>query len=125
MTTSTRAEMTEHLASVPSARGPSPGRKRLSKGTLRAWAWAASGVSFLVPSAILAIAPRPASSATPTAPVTPPRQVVIIHHVIRKIIVQQAPKVVAGSGSVSAPVVTTTGGGAPPPPVTSSGGSHP
>lgn len=118
--------MTEHLTSVPSARGPAPKRgKRRSKGTLRAWAWVAGGVSFLVPSAILGIAPRPASSATQTSPVTPPRQVVIIHHVIRKVIVQQAAKVVSGGGSVSAPVFTTSGGGAPPPPVTSSGGSHP
>jgi hypothetical protein len=107
--------MTEHLRAVPS---PGRRRKRASRGALRAWAWVAGGASFLLPTAILSVAPRPAASAVP-ATASPEAPVVIIHHVVRRVVVQSAPRVV----TVGAPAVVT--GVAAAPPAASTGGSHP
>jgi hypothetical protein len=109
--------MTEHLRAVPpAARRPAP--KRASRGLLKAWAWVAGSLSFLLPTAILAAAPKPAASAVPAeAPWRAP--VVIIHHVIRRVVVQSPQRVV----TVGSPTVVTGGGAAAP--AASTGGSHP
>ena len=107
--------MTEHLRAVPS---PGPRRKRASRGALRAWTWVAGGLSFLMPTAALAAAPKPAASAVP-ATASPQAPVVIVHHVIRRVVVQSAPRVI----TVGSPTVAT--GGAVALPAASTGGSHP
>jgi hypothetical protein len=109
--------MTEPLRVVPlAAHRPPP--KRASRGLLKAWAWVAGSLSFLLPTAILAAAPKPAASAVPTE--VPRRApVVIIHHVIRRVVVPSAPRVV----TVGSPTVVTGGGSAAP--AASTGGSHP
>ncbi len=114
--TATRAAMTEHLRVVPS---PPRRTKRASRGVLRAWTWVAGGASFLLPTGILSMAPRPPASAAPPA-TTAQRPVVLIHHVVRRVVVSSAPRVV----TVGAPAVVTAGFAAPPP-AASTGGSHP
>jgi hypothetical protein len=107
--------MTEHLRVVPpAARRP----KRASRRALRAWTWVAGGASFLLPTAILSAAPKPAVSAVPAAS-TGQSPVVIIHHVVRRVVARSAPRVV----TVGTPATVT--GVAAAPPAASTGGSHP
>jgi hypothetical protein len=106
-------------APTPDARRPPAARpaarRRVSRRALRAWAWAAAGVSFVLPWAAFSAAPRPAASA---------HQVVVVPAGWRVVSVSGSPgtggavKVVApggkAAGSTTAPVATT-GGSAPPP----------
>jgi hypothetical protein len=80
-------------------------------------------VSFLMPTAVLAAAPRPAASANPVPSPSKRRPDVIIHHVIRKVVVRSAPRVVTVPSHTSGPVIVSGGGSAPA--AGSTGGSHP
>ena len=107
-------------APAPDARRPAAARpaarRRVSRRAVRAWAWAAAGVSFVLPWAAISAAPHPAASAA--------HQVVVVPTGWRVVSVSGSPgtggavKVVApggkAGGSTTAPVATT-GGSAPPP----------
>jgi hypothetical protein len=81
-----------------------PAKRRASRGAVRAWAWILGTFSFLAPSAILGLSPKPAANASPTQPLKgptrPQRPVVMV--ITKKIIVTTA-------AAASAPVRTTSG----------------
>jgi hypothetical protein len=95
-----------------------PRRQRLSKRTLRAWAWIAGGAALFTPFAALAAQPK-VGMISASAP-----RPVIIKRVVRRVVI-----VAAKQSTVPARVVyvgggTTGGGTAPAPaPVTTTGGS--
>jgi hypothetical protein len=118
--------MTERVPSPPHAAAPR--RTRLSKRTLRAWAWIAGGAALFTPLAALASQPKVGATTTVSAP-----RPVIIKRVVHRVVIVSAIQptapariVYAGGGSssggstsggtVAAPApVATTGGSAPPP----------
>ena len=90
-------------------------RPRLSKRSLRVWAWIAGGTAFFSPWVVLGLSPRPAEQATPAASA---RQRIIVRRITRRVIVQdtaKAPPPVqyvtssSGGGSYSAPVTSSSG----------------
>jgi hypothetical protein len=97
-------------------KAPAP-RKRVSRRALKAWAWAAAGLGFVLPWAAFNAAPRPIA-----APAS--QQVVVVPTGWRVVSVTGGPgtkgavKLVAPNGTAAtkaAPPVATTGGSAPPP----------
>ena len=90
-------------------------RKRASRRALEAWAWAAAGVSFVLPWAAFSAAPRPAALGPSGGRVPTGWRVVSVSGSPGT---GGAVKVVApggkAAGSTTAPVATT-GGSAPPP----------
>ncbi len=101
---------------APSSHAAAPRRQRLSKRTLRAWAWVAGGAALFTPLAALAAQPK-----VGTTSASAPRPV-IIKRVVRRVVVVTAKQPTAPARVVY--VGGGTGGTAPAPaPVTTTGGS--
>ena len=83
-------------------------RRRLSKRVVRTWAYAGGAVSFVVPWAVLAHAPRPAAADPQTA--APSRPVIEVHKTIRRIVIDP-PSAPASSGTPQVRYVQSGGGG--------------
>jgi hypothetical protein len=104
-------------APAPDARRPvaarPAARRRVSRRALRAWAWGAAGVSFLLPWAAFSAAPRPVASSA--------HQTVVVPAGWRVVSVTGSPgtggavKLVAPAGNAAGTTapVATTGGSAP------------
>jgi len=107
--------MTERASSSHAA---APRRQRLSKRTLRAWAWIAGGAALFTPLAALAAQPKVGTtSASAFRPV-------IINRVVRRIVVVAARQPTSPARVVYVSGGSTGGGTAPAPaPVTTTGGS--
>lgn len=105
--------MTKHVRQAPR-------RRRLSRRTLRTWAWIAGGAALFAPLGALAAQPKVATAVAASRP-----RPVVIHKVLRRVVVvaPQAktppPQIVytgggsSGGGGGAAPVTTTGGSGAP------------
>ncbi len=105
------------------------GRRRLSRGALRAIAWVVGGAAFAAPFASLSVSPKPAVAQAEGQG----RRVIIVKKITRRVIVRAAPEtpqvryVYVGGGSSSSASSGGSGGpsapAAAPPPATTTGGS--
>lgn len=111
-----------------------PKKPRATKGTLRTWAWAVGGMSFLAPLAAFGLQPKPANADEPDKIIIAQPAPKVIHKVRRIVIIDPpaptSPTYVyspSSGGSTSyaggSSSSSSGGGGYNPPPVTSSGGS--
>jgi hypothetical protein len=102
----------------PTPHAAAPRHQRLSKRTLRAWAWIAGCAALFTPFAALAAQPKVGMTSA-----SAPRPV-IIKRVVRRVVVVAAKQPTAPARVVYVSGGTTGGGTAPAPaPVTTTGGS--